>query len=159
MSEAEANTVDEGAAKRWMHEIERCDEELASERGAYMARCKGIRDRIKDIYELASSDGVPRTALRTLRKERELIRKIKSLTAELDGEDIDLVDQVRVALGPFGDLPLGAAAVEAAEASTAPHKGKRDALNSLVDEDGDADADQVAANIAALEGGISELKH
>ena len=158
MSEAEANTIDEGAAKRWMHEIERCDEELSSERGAYMARCKGIRDRVKDIYERASSDGVPRTALKTLRRERELIRKINSLKEGLDAEDIDLVDQVREALGPFGDLPLGAAAVEAAEASTparTPRKAKKDALNSLID---DEDA-HVAANVEAIEAGISELKH
>ena len=123
-----------------------------------MARCKGIRDRVKDIYERASSDGVPRTALKTLRRERELIRKINALKEGLDAEDIDLVDQVREALGPFGDLPLGAAAVEAAEASTparTPRKAKKDALNSLID---DEDA-HVAANVEAIEAGISELKH
>ena len=93
-----------------------------------------------------------------VRAERELIRKINALKEGLDAEDIDLVDQVREALGPFGDLPLGAAAVEAAEASTparTPRKAKKDALNSLID---DEDA-HVAANVEAIEAGISELKH
>ena len=86
----------------------------------------------------------------------------KALALACDVSDEAAVERaavrLREALGPFGDLPLGAAAVEAAEASTparTPRKAKKDALNSLID---DEDA-HVAANVEAIEAGISELKH
>jgi hypothetical protein len=186
MSEDTGNKIDEEKAQRFVDEIERCFVELLSERGTYMARCKPIHERIGDWKDRAKDDGIPKKALNTILKERDLIRKIEALNEDLEDDDADQVEMLRNALGPYGDLPLGRAAVDAEErvASTKPTKAakppnagkkgtaKKDALNSLVDDKLPAEEDgadvrpeflrrqeeeRIAANAQAIKDGITKL--
>lgn len=151
----EANTIDATTAKRFVGEIEKCFDELLSERGEYMNSCRMIRERIKGWKEQAGEAGIPRKALNIELKRRELERKIEGLTADAEEEDVDLADMLRAALGGFGDTPLGAAAVADAEAKTTRRRAKKsDALDDLA---GDKDAVAAAANEAALKSGIKDL--
>jgi hypothetical protein len=186
MSEDAGNKIDEEKAQRFVDEIERCFVELLSERGTYMARCKPIHERIGDWKDRAKDDGIPKKALNTILKERDLIRKIEALNEDLEDDDADQVEMLRNALGPYGDLPLGRAAVDAEErvASAKPAKAakppkagkkgapKKDALNSLVDDKPPAEEDgvdvrpeflrwqeedRIAANAKAIQDGIKQL--
>lgn len=113
------NQIDPVVAKRWVGEIERKFDDLASERGSYMAACKEIRTQIGDLKDAAENAGLPKRALNQILKERVLERKLEALRDIEDEDAADLAEQLRTALGDFGDLPLGAAAVEKAEAKTA----------------------------------------
>jgi len=184
MSDA-GNKIDEEKAQRFVDEIEKCFVDLLSERGTYMARCKPIHERIRDWKDRAKDDGIPKKALNTILKERDLIRKIEALNEELEPDEADEVEMLRDALGPYGDLPLGRAADDAEDrvASARPAKApkppkapgkkgapKADALNSLVDDAPPPDADdirpaflkqqeedRIAANAKAIQDGIKQL--
>lgn len=172
----EANTIDPTTAKRFVGEIEKCFEELASLQGSYMNACAGVRTRIKDWKDAANEAGLPRKALNIELKRRELQRKLEAVTDDIDEDVVDLADQIREALGGMADLPLGQAAVDAADKGkkpAKPRKGKKadsetaasgsDALNSLINDDvpeGDvrprhlreAEEARVAENTANLAG-------
>lgn len=147
-----ANTIDPTTAKRFVSEIESCLEELLSERGTYMSRCKGIRERIKDWKDAANEAGIPRKALNIELKRRDLESKIEGLTKDLEEDDADVVEQLRDALGGFGDTPLGSAAIGAASIDdlVAEHDPRPRFMK-------DAEAERVAKNKAAIEGGIKPL--
>jgi DNA repair ATPase RecN len=89
--------------------------ELLSERGAYMQRCKVIRDRINEIYEEAKeANQLPKKVLRKLIQTREFERKIEANLAKLEEDDRQLYQALEDALGDFGDTPLGQAALDRA---------------------------------------------
>ena len=115
MSEAGSNAIDPTTARRFVGEIDRCEAELLTLRGEYMARCKGVRERMKDWKEQAATAGIPRSGLNFLLKRRKIEEKLKSLEADAEPEIVETADMIRDALGDFADLPLGGAAVAAAE--------------------------------------------
>jgi uncharacterized protein (UPF0335 family) len=94
--------------------IEGFKRDLESEKGAYMNRCRGIRDSITAAYDDAKEHGVPKKALRTVIKFRERDRKNAEDRAALEQDDLNSVEMVEAALGDFGDTPLGAATLDRA---------------------------------------------
>jgi hypothetical protein len=113
MSEAGTNAIDPTVAKRWVGDIKAKIDELASERGSYMARCKGIREQIKDMKEAAANAGVPKRGLNHLLKRHVLERKLKEHEDEAEPEVVETADMIDDALGGDKGLagsPLGAAA-------------------------------------------------
>lgn len=176
MSKIEANSI----AFQAVEEIEKCLREIESERGSYMQRCKGIRDRIKDWKDRAHEDGTARKAMNAFLKERDLTRKLAALNDDLEEDDADQVQILRDRFGPAADLGMFAAAVERAEQAEASKpkgrggrkaKAKGDALNSLIDDTPpsedetdvrppflrDKDAAAAEANTSALEAGLKQL--
>ena len=140
-----SNGIPIDALKKAVADIERQHEILATYQGEHMSRCKGPREKIKEAQATAKSSGVPLRALNAEIKRRDLERRTIAVRAKLEPDDQSLLDQIREALGGIADLPLGKAAVTAAE------RGAR-AIGSI------AGASQAEANAAALEAGISKLQ-
>jgi hypothetical protein len=94
--------------------IEQHLEDLASERGAYMARCKRIRDLMDADYDTATDRGIRKKLLKRIIKKRELERKIVSQAADLEPDERSEMEMLLEKLGDFANTPLGGAAVAAA---------------------------------------------
>ena len=52
-----------------------------------MAACKRIREVIADDYDRASDRGISKKLLKSIVKERGLLRKIASLTEQLESDE------------------------------------------------------------------------
>ena len=109
------NAIDPEVAKRWISEWERHDEEILTIKMENAARQKVVKDRQKEVLEAAVSAGLPREAFKLEIKLRTLARKQDALESDAGKETVDLAEQIREALGDFGTLPLGGAAIEAVE--------------------------------------------
>lgn len=134
------------SAERWVTEIERHHETLATYQGEYMARCRTVRESISGCYDAAKESGIPVKELRAVIKERQLHKKIEALRENLDEEQAETFDQIKHALGMLNDLPLGEAALKRSEA-----------IDSLTDDDDDADTVAANANADKLRSGIGKL--
>jgi len=106
-------SADEAAS--FVDKFEELEAEVASERGKFMAACKAIRERQKELLEDAKSQGVKKSVVKAIAKARELEARARDMLADIDDdEDRTYAVDIRKALGDdFSTLPLGAAAVEA----------------------------------------------
>lgn len=80
--------LDGATVKTFLHRIDELFAEMASEQGSYMARCKGIRDDMKEVYADAKNQSVP---TRELKKLVAIRRKMAKLYAEL--QELDTLEQ------------------------------------------------------------------
>lgn len=135
-------------AQRWVDEIERHHETLATYQGEYLNRCKSVRELISGCYDAAKEAGIPRVELRAVIKERALLAKIEALREDMEPEQRETLDQIKFSLGMLADLPLGEVAL-----------ARSDAIDSLTGDDAGPSADEIAAaaNAQALGAGISKL--
>lgn len=111
----QSNRFDGDELARYFDRIDECDDELESLRGEYMNSCKGPRASIKTVKETAREAGINMTAfgeLLTLHREARAAEKRKGA---LEVEDIDDLEAMQAALGPFADTELGAAAMAKAK--------------------------------------------
>ncbi len=95
--------------------IEERYQDLASERGTYMLKCRRIREGMANDYEAAGNRGISKKLLKKIIKERELERKIDALTVDLEPDERSELEMLVEKLGDFGNLPLGRAALARAE--------------------------------------------
>jgi hypothetical protein len=107
------NGLDKDAAQSFVDRIERHMNDLLSERGAYMSRCRGIREAISGCYDDAKGHGIRRNALRALIKERGLERKIAELREKLEDDDKENFELLFDAVAGLEGTPLGDAALDA----------------------------------------------
>lgn len=106
---------DTDALKNIFSEVDRIEEELLSERGTYMAKCAKLREEKKDIISVAKDKyGVPTKVTKSVLKAREFEKKAAAARDDLEGDDQDSHDNVRLALGDLADLPLGQPALQQA---------------------------------------------
>jgi hypothetical protein len=106
-----SNGFDPSTVQQFVKDIERHFETLRSHQGEYMNRCKGVRDLIARAKDAAKEAGIPKKALNSLLKERELLRKIDGIRESFeDEEDLETYEALVEALGPLADTPLGRAA-------------------------------------------------
>lgn len=97
---AEAASKMDGNARAgdYLSRIAALLEEMASEQGSYMARCKGIRDDIKEVYNDAKDAGVDVRALKLHVQLIKLQDRSNKKISQLDAlEKKALVTQVRAA--------------------------------------------------------------
>lgn len=113
-----ANGIDGDKVAAYVRKIEDHFETMASEQGAYMARCKGIRGSIQVVYEEAKALGIPAKVLRAHVELRKLEAKKEALVEKLEGDDADSFERVSAALGDFAALPLGMAALQGKKQSS-----------------------------------------
>ncbi len=143
------NGFDKTKTERFVKEIERHFETLASYQGEYMARCRPIREAIAGCYDAAKEAGIPRKELRAVVKERKFLKQIEANRAKLEADEQETLDQIKFALGMLSDLPLGEATL-----------ARSNAVDSLTDdEEPDEDADEAAAaeNADRLHSGINQM--
>src|SRR5262249_38279555 len=111
---SKTNGYDPEVLRSVVEDIEGCMSDLASEKGAYMNRCRGIREGISAAYDRAKENGIKRKELKTLVKNREAQRKIEEREAALEDDERDAYTKMKESLGAFGDTPLGTAALDRA---------------------------------------------
>ena len=120
----QGNGFDGQAITGYLNRIDEADDELESLRGDYMNQCKGPRGTIKLVKQEARDAGLNMNAFNevlTLHREARAAEKRKG---ELEPEDIDDLEAMQEALGPFAETELGAAAIA---------KAKRKANESALD--------------------------
>jgi hypothetical protein len=92
-----------------------CYEELASEQGSYMQRCRTIRETMGSIYDQAKNKGITKKVLSAQVKRHRLLQKAQRCRADLEADEQSEFDLIVTSLGPLADLPLGEAAIESAK--------------------------------------------
>lgn len=110
------NSPSDEDVKSAVKNIEERYQDLASERGVYMQKCKRIREGMANDYEAAGNRGISKKLLKKIIKERDLERKIEALTIDLEPDERSELEMLVEKLGAFVDTPLGKAAVAAAGA-------------------------------------------
>lgn len=118
MTQQGHNGIDPVVAKRWIGEAMRVYADLDEQKIANMNECRAIRARLPEIYESAKNAGLPVKAFKLVLRKRLKEQKIAGLEADIealtpeDDEDAETFEQFKAAIGDFGELPLGAAAIE-----------------------------------------------
>ena len=168
------NDIDADVARKYFDLDDECETEILTLQIANMNAQGEVRERQKRNFKMGVADGLPKAAFKLELKRHRLEAKHARQTANLvDNEEEDIVelaDLIREKLGAFSDSPLGAHAVGEAEAKLA--KRRREKSNALDDlaarndsDDADlgprhlreAEAERVAENAKAIEGGIKAL--
>lgn len=152
-SKAGHNGFDPAVLNSIVDRIEGVFEDLLSERGTYMLKCRRLREDIANLYEEAKARGIPQKPLKKAVKARDLVRKMEALRQELDMVDQESYDQIRHALGDLADLPLGEAALK----GKAPNGEEKDVRPDFLKRT-DPSAERTAANADLLKAGIKPLQ-
>jgi hypothetical protein len=85
--------------------------DLLREKGIYMNKCRGIRQRMSGDYDTAQEKGISKKLLRKIIKERDLERKISAITDDLEPDELSEHQMLMEKLGEFANTPLGKAAL------------------------------------------------
>jgi uncharacterized protein (UPF0335 family) len=96
-----ANSL-EGKAENYLRRIQNLLDDLESEKGSYMARCKPIREDIDDIYVEAKENGLPKKVMKDLVDDERAEKKRRSRCAKHDIDEAAIYDELREKLGPLG---------------------------------------------------------
>lgn len=99
-----SNVPDGEKVMEFIARIENIEDQKASERGEYMARCKVLNDDKDEVFKEAKASGLKKKALKTVLKQRELERKLKAVGEDLEGEDSDAFASMSLALEKMGAL-------------------------------------------------------
>lgn len=76
-----------------------------------LSECKAVHADIKEVLQEAKDEaGIPKKELKRVIKARALERKAAAVREELESEEQDNYDMIRMALGDLADTPLGQAA-------------------------------------------------
>lgn len=130
------NGFDPDVVQNLVGSIESLHDELATERGEYMQRCRQVRDHIKDVVQAAKDEhGVPKKAIKLLVKQRKVLAELDAIEQDLEPDDGHAFRQLEAALGDYGGTPLGQAAKMAAAMNN--DERKRGGRRKRKDTDGD----------------------
>jgi uncharacterized protein (UPF0335 family) len=142
-SAAKSNGYDGDQLRAFIAKLEGYDQDLLSEQGAYMNRCRAIRGSIKITFAEAKATGIPKKILAGHVALRKLERKKEAVVESLEEDEglAEAFDLSASALGDFAALPLGIAAVDRASARVRQRTEKQAdadaAVDSLAEEDDD----------------------
>lgn len=122
---AATNGYDKKTVNSYAARLDSIDEELETERGKYMKRCRELRDDIGEVLDEAKAKGIPKKAFKAVRKASKYQRKAERARDDLEPDEQDSFDALAIALGTdFGSFGLGKATLEG-------HAAKNEAVNSL----------------------------
>ncbi|QPC87094.1 DUF2312 domain-containing protein [Mesorhizobium sp. NBSH29] len=116
-------------AASFVEKFEQLEAEKLIEKMTSMARIKKIVDQQSELLDDAKGQGVPKKVIRTVVKARSYEAKSKAAMEELEDDDAADAVAIRKALGDFADLPLGAAAIERDDTTSAVVKAVNDSLS------------------------------
>lgn len=112
------NGFDPKHVKNAVGRIEILKADIASIMASAMEDCRQVHLEIKEVYQEAKDEhGIPKKALRSVIKARELERKAAAVRDDLEPEVQDEHDLIRHALGDLADTPLGRAVLHPTEQS------------------------------------------
>ena len=111
----ETNGFDGQALAGYLNRIDEADDELATLQCEYRNQCRGPRGTIKLIKQEAHDAGLNAAAFAEILTLHREARAAERRKAELEPEDIDDLEAMQEALGPFADTELGTAAMAKAK--------------------------------------------
>jgi hypothetical protein len=123
-----SNGFDAKQLDKFLREIDKADDELASLKSAHMEACKQPRGWLRDTMATAKEAGLNMTAFRAVVAEHRAERKIEQRLAELEADDAADYEAMLEALGGLSDMPLGEAALSKAKK---PKHGDSEKLDGL----------------------------
>lgn len=122
---AGTNGYDKKTVNSFAARLDSIDEELESERGKYMKRCRDLRDDAATVLDEAKAKGIPKKSFKAVRKANKHMRKAKAARDDLEPDEADSFDAIAIALGEdFASFGLGKARLDRAAA-------KNEAVSSL----------------------------
>lgn len=92
----------EGKAEPFLKRIETLLNDLDSLRGKHMAKCKAVREDIKEICVEAKDKDIPTKALKGLVKHRQLTKKQRAIAEGLDIDEAAVFEALIEGLGELG---------------------------------------------------------
>ena len=104
------NGIDPEVMKSAFADLDSIEEELASEKGAYMQRCQQIRARRALVFDEADAKGATKTELKALFKAHRRIASARKVIADLEKDQRDRANMMADALGNDDLMPLFVAA-------------------------------------------------
>jgi hypothetical protein len=110
-----SNRGDLEQCKKFLEAIAAADDELLLLRSEHMVACKTPRAAIKETMAEAKEAGINMQAFRALIAEQRDRNRISKRIAALEADAAEAYELIRDALGPFGDTPLGEAALRRAK--------------------------------------------
>jgi uncharacterized protein (UPF0335 family) len=99
----------------FVDKYEELENEKLREKMSYMERCRRISEQQKDLLDDAKTQGLPKNVVKAVVKARDLEKKVEALMEELEDDAAQIFKDIREALGDYGDLPLGKAAISREE--------------------------------------------
>jgi uncharacterized protein (UPF0335 family) len=121
-------------AEPFVRQIEEIDDDLESEKGEYMSRCRVLRDKRKDVFGDAKDAGIAVKPLKAVVKRRKLENKIAGLPSDFD---IDESAQYSALASAFAGTPFGDFAAAQAQAGNgdAKEEGRMPSASPRPDEE------------------------
>lgn len=107
----QTNGFDSDSSRSYLERLLNIEDERASEVATIRNRAKADREEVLDE---AKEAGIPKKILKAKYREEMLKRKVVNVREQLlesEEDDALLFDQLTEALGDFGALPLGQAAL------------------------------------------------
>lgn len=104
--------VDADKVKAFASRLESLHDELEETSGV-------LRKDIKDLYDEARESGIQPKLLRMVFKSQRDAKKLAAKIEKLDGDEKAELEAIKLALGDFGDTPLGEAAQASASQASA----------------------------------------
>lgn len=106
-------------AGSFVDKFEEFEAQIATEASKHMLACKKIREKQKELLDDAKSQGIPKKVIKALVNRRKWDKKAEEALESLEDDDKDYAVDIYQALGGFADTPLGAAAVERDDTTSA----------------------------------------
>lgn len=119
-----SNGFDGEVLDKYLSRIDDADDELVALKTEHMRSCKVPRGRIRSVMVEAKEAGLNMAAFKAVVTKHRAERKVDQTIAELEADDRQDFEAMKVALGDYADTPLGKAALDKAQK-------KADGLDSL----------------------------
>lgn len=163
MSEATKDNTGQAVYERYIADLERDDEEIATIKARNAAECQKVLERKKKRMKQAKNEGLSPAVLSALMGFRKAQRKAAAIIEDLEEDVRDDFDAVLEALEPVADLPLFGAVkadietqkAERDEKASAKVEAQRAKMKAMARKD-DGEQ-QVASNVTAITDGIKPL--
>ena len=107
------NSLDGDALQEHVEAWEEADREEQDIMAEARKACQPFRDRKKDLVASAATLGTPKKVFSAYMRQRKLFFKSQNVPSSLDDEQRRDFSSLVDALGDFGSLPLGQAALDA----------------------------------------------
>lgn len=105
------NGVNPETMQEYVSRIQNLYADIAVKKQAVSDECKIIQTDIKQVYIEAKKQGLNEKALKAVIKELVLLAKAAAVTETLSGDEADMFEMMKDALGDFGNTALGQAAL------------------------------------------------